>query len=51
MAVSDFLKKFFPKSLWVYHLNTGACNGCDIEVINVLKLSTTIVGHSCTTHN
>ncbi len=36
MAVSDFLKKLFPKSLWVYHLNTGACNGCDIEVINVL---------------
>jgi Ni,Fe-hydrogenase III small subunit len=26
----------FPKSLWVYHANTGACNGCDIEVINVL---------------
>lgn len=29
-------KKAFPKSLWVYHTNTGACNGCDIEVINVL---------------
>ncbi len=26
----------FPKALWVYHANTGACNGCDIEVINVL---------------
>ena len=36
MAVSEFLKKLFPKSLWVYHVNTGACNGCDIEVINVL---------------
>jgi len=36
MAVKDFLQKLFPKSLWVYHLNTGACNGCDIEVINVL---------------
>ena len=36
MALSDYLKKFFPKSLWVYHVNTGACNGCDIEVINVL---------------
>jgi len=36
MAVRDFLQKFFPKSLWVYHANTGACNGCDIEVINVL---------------
>ncbi len=29
-------QKVFPKSLWVYHVNTGACNGCDIEVINVL---------------
>jgi Ni,Fe-hydrogenase III small subunit len=28
--------KAFPKSLWVYHVNLGACNGCDIEVINVL---------------
>ena len=36
MAVKDFLQKLFPKSLWVYHLNTGACNGCDIEVIDVL---------------
>lgn len=26
----------FPKSLWVYHANVGACNGCDIEVIDVL---------------
>ena len=29
-------RKAFPKSLWVYHTNTGACNGCDIEVICVL---------------
>ena len=28
--------KAFPKALWVYHANCGACNGCDIEVINVL---------------
>ena len=28
--------KAFPKSLWVYHVNVGACNGCDIEVIDVL---------------
>ena len=28
--------KVFPKSLWVYHANVGACNGCDIEVIDVL---------------
>ena len=36
MAIADTLKKLFPKSLWVYHANVGACNGCDIEVINVL---------------
>lgn len=29
-------QKAFPRALWVYHVNTGACNGCDIEVINVL---------------
>jgi Ni,Fe-hydrogenase III small subunit len=29
-------KKAFGKALWVYHANAGACNGCDIEVINVL---------------
>jgi len=28
--------KAFPKSLWLFHVNLGACNGCDIEVINVL---------------
>jgi len=29
-------QKAFTKALWVYHANTGACNGCDIEVINTL---------------
>jgi len=29
-------KKAFRKALWVYHANCGACNGCDIEVIDVL---------------
>jgi membrane-bound hydrogenase subunit mbhJ len=29
-------KKAFPKALWVYHTNCAACNGCDIEIINVL---------------
>jgi len=32
----NLCNKAFPKSLWVYHTNTGACNGCDIEVIDVL---------------
>ena len=35
-VIAEAVKKAFPKSLWVYHTNTGACNGCDIEVINVL---------------
>lgn len=36
MFLKGLCKKVFPKSLWVYHANTGACNGCDIEVINTL---------------
>ncbi|MGA9753157.1 MAG: NADH-quinone oxidoreductase subunit B family protein [Acidobacteriota bacterium] len=28
--------KAFPRSLWVFHANVGACNGCDIEVIDIL---------------
>jgi membrane-bound hydrogenase subunit mbhJ len=23
------------KSLWVFHVNTGSCNGCDIEILDV----------------
>jgi NADH-quinone oxidoreductase B subunit len=30
------LQKALKRSLWAYHVNTGACNGCDIEVIDVL---------------
>jgi membrane-bound hydrogenase subunit mbhJ len=35
-VLKELCKRAFPKALWVYHANTGACNGCDIEVINVL---------------
>lgn len=28
--------KRLSKSIWVFHLNTGSCNGCDIEVLDVL---------------
>lgn len=24
------------KSIWVFHVNTGACNNCDIEIVNLL---------------
>ncbi|OGL45676.1 MAG: hydrogenase [Candidatus Schekmanbacteria bacterium RBG_13_48_7] len=34
--LKKIFSKVFPKSLWVYHANVGACNGCDIEVIDVL---------------
>jgi Ni,Fe-hydrogenase III small subunit len=34
--LKNLCRKAFPKALWVYHANCGACNGCDIEVINVL---------------
>ena len=30
------IERAFTRALWVYHVNAGACNGCDIEVINVL---------------
>ena len=26
----------FKRALWVYHLNTGSCNGCDIEILAAL---------------
>ncbi len=31
-----FFSKAFGRSLWVFHVNVGACNGCDIEVLDVL---------------
>ncbi|MCY0868465.1 MAG: NADH:ubiquinone oxidoreductase [Desulfurococcus sp.] len=30
------MNKEFKKSIWVFHLNTGGCNACDIEVIDAL---------------
>jgi len=27
------LNKYLERSLWVFHLNTGSCNGCDIEIM------------------
>jgi len=34
--LNGLCRRAFSKALWAYHANTGACNGCDIEVINVL---------------
>ena len=32
----ELCQQMFRRSLWVYHANSGGCNGCDIEVLNVL---------------
>ena len=29
-------RKSFTRALWLYHAGTGGCNGCDIEVLDVL---------------
>lgn len=29
-------EKALKRSLWIFHCNSGACNGCDIEILNVL---------------
>jgi Ni,Fe-hydrogenase III small subunit len=34
--MSHVLDWCFKKSIWVYHVNAGSCNGCDIEVLDVL---------------
>ncbi len=30
------LVKSLDKSLWVFHVNSGSCNGCDIEIVAAL---------------
>src|SRR5438067_1615256 len=34
--LKELCQKMFGRSLWVYHANSGGCNGCDIEVLNAL---------------
>ena len=36
MFLKKLCAKAFPKSLWIYHVNTGSCNGCDIEIVDVI---------------
>jgi Ni,Fe-hydrogenase III small subunit len=36
MMLEALCRRMFGRSLWVYHANSGGCNGCDIEVLNVL---------------
>ncbi len=36
MPLLSRLKKWaLKRSLWVFHLNTGSCNGCDIEILDL----------------
>lgn len=38
MATEDLASalKALRRSVWVFHLNSGSCNGCDIEVLDAL---------------
>jgi Ni,Fe-hydrogenase III small subunit len=36
MNLKSLCQRAFKRSIWVYHANSGGCNGCDIEVLNVL---------------
>ena len=30
------IDKSMSKSPWIFHINAGSCNGCDIELVSVL---------------
>ncbi|HPP11305.1 MAG TPA: NADH:ubiquinone oxidoreductase, partial [bacterium] len=32
----DLKTKALTRSLWVFHLSTGSCNNCDIEILDCL---------------
>lgn len=34
--LNKLVEKSRTMSPWIYHLNTGSCNGCDIELISLL---------------
>lgn len=40
MKLSNLIEKTYrwaqKRSLWVLHYNTGGCNGCDIEILDLL---------------
>jgi membrane-bound hydrogenase subunit mbhJ len=35
-TMNNALEWCFKKSIWVYHVNAGGCNGCDIEILDAL---------------
>ena len=34
--IQNIIDKSMSKSPWVFHVNAGSCNGCDIELVSVL---------------
>jgi len=34
MGMSKLKRWALKRSLWAFHINTGSCNGCDIEIID-----------------
>ena len=34
--IKNAIAKSMQKSPWIYHINTGSCNGCDIELVACL---------------
>ena len=34
--IQNVIDKSMSKSPWVFHVNAGSCNGCDIEIVSVL---------------
>lgn len=34
--IDSLILKSRTKSPWLFHLNTGSCNGCDIELVSLL---------------
>jgi len=32
----NMIDKSMAKSPWIFHINAGSCNGCDIELVSVL---------------
>ena len=31
--INEAIDDAASKSLWLYHINAGSCNGCDIEIV------------------
>ncbi|MDD6320922.1 MAG: NADH-quinone oxidoreductase subunit NuoB [Oscillospiraceae bacterium] len=34
--IQNAIDNAMSKSLWLYHINAGSCNGCDIEIVAAL---------------